>query len=45
MLKLYIYKDEVIYNVIFIDFLFVGDDNCYKLIVFKFENNIYYKIV
>ena len=43
--KPYIYKDEVTYNATSIDFSLAGDDNRYKLIVLKSENNTHYKIV
>ena len=42
--KPYIYKDEVTYNATSIDFSLAGDDNRYKLIVLKSENNTHYKI-
>ena len=43
--KPYIYKDEVTYNATSIDFSLAGDDNRYKLIVLKSENNTHYQIV
>ncbi len=43
--KPYIYKDEVTYDATSIDFSLAGDDNRYKLIVLKSEENTHYKIV
>ncbi|PFQ48277.1 hypothetical protein COK05_08360 [Bacillus cereus] len=43
--KPYIYKDEVTYDATSIDFSLTNDDNRYKLIVLKSENNTHYKIV
>ncbi|CAM3950202.1 DUF3910 family protein [Bacillus paramycoides] len=43
--KPYIYKDDVTYNAIAIDFSLTNDDNRYKLIVLGHEANTHYKIV
>lgn len=43
--KPYIYKDDVTYDAIAIDFSLANDDNRYKLIVLKSEENTHYKIV
>lgn len=43
--KPYIYKDDVTYDAIAIDFSLTNDDNRYKLIVLKSEENTHYKLV
>lgn len=43
--KPYIYKDDVTYDAIAIDFSLANDDNRYKLIVLGHEENTHYKIV
>ncbi|MDM5435863.1 DUF3910 family protein [Bacillus hominis] len=43
--KPYIYKDDVTYDAIAIDFSLANDDNRYKLIVLGHEENAHYKIV
>ncbi|MED1409463.1 MULTISPECIES: DUF3910 family protein [Bacillus] len=43
--KPYIYKDDVTYDAIAIDFSLANDDNRYKLIVLNHEENAHYKIV
>lgn len=43
--KPYIYKDDVTYDAIAIDFSLTNDDNRYKLIVLNYEENTHYKIV
>ncbi|MED0960056.1 DUF3910 family protein [Bacillus paramycoides] len=43
--KPYIYKDDVTYDAIAIDFSLTNDDNRYKLIVLDYEENTHYKIV
>ncbi|MBE7147281.1 DUF3910 domain-containing protein [Bacillus mycoides] len=43
--KPYTYKDDVTYDAIAIDFSLTSDDNRYKLIVLKSEENTHYKLV
>ncbi|KZD30703.1 hypothetical protein BW897_20105 [Bacillus cereus] len=43
--KPYIYKNDVTYDAIAIDFSLTNDDNRYKLIVLKSEENTHYKLV
>lgn len=43
--KPYIYKDDVTYDAIAIDFSLANDDNRYKLIVLSHEENTHYKLV
>ncbi|MEK7018988.1 MULTISPECIES: DUF3910 family protein [Bacillus] len=43
--KPYIYKDDVTYDAIAIDFSLANDDNRYKLIVLKSEEHTHYKLV
>ncbi len=43
--KPYIYKDDVTYDAIAIDFSLTNDDNRYKLIVLYHEENTHYKLV
>ncbi|HDR7793038.1 TPA: DUF3910 family protein [Bacillus luti] len=43
--KPYIYKDEVTYDATSIDFSLTGDDNRYRFIVLKSEENTHYKLV
>ncbi|MFB5251719.1 DUF3910 family protein [Bacillus mycoides] len=43
--KPYIYKDDVTYDAIAIDFSLANDDNRYKLIVLSHEESTHYKLV
>ncbi len=43
--KPYIYKDDVTYDAIAIDFSLTNDDNRYKLIVLSDEETTHYKLV
>lgn len=42
--KLYIYEDDITYDAVAIDFSVEQDDDRYKLIILKHENDVQYKI-